>query len=585
MAGSEMERALPVEENFLEDWPQRPWVLAGLGLLAGLAVNLILEADGESAFGSAAAAFCFFAFIAATFVLRPSRFKESAIFVGGLGLVMGGIAFFAADWSDTRAGTEFAFAAGVFFSLLAIPLFQADCHRKRWQTDYAETHFHVWTDAVSAGGAFAFVGLSWLVLWLLQALFSIVGIEFIEALIDTVGFPGAFMGAAFGGAMGVLRNQLGVLGTLQRVVMLVFALLAVPFAFALVIFLFVLLTSGGSALWEATDSATPVLLTCAVFAFIFANAIIRDDDEARSSNVVMQAAALVLAFCILPLAIFAAISTGIRIDQYGLSPERIWALIAVVITTAYGIAYWAGLIRGRLAAWGDYLRRANLYLAAVTCVLALILSLPILDFGAISTRDQLARLQSGAVSAEEFDFTALRWDFGMAGREALNELAEGEGDIADLAQAALQQDSRPYYRTESEGALLAADDLRVISDDPQFRAIALRKIRSEPWRCDMTCAAVDLGEESTGIRRFALIEGRNYDILRASTENLGGDDPALEAVAAETARPELPPEVSADSVIEVRQVTRDHLFVDGVPFQMPLTQAEELPGSAEEGTQ
>ncbi|WP_271077049.1 DUF4153 domain-containing protein [Aurantiacibacter sp. MUD61] len=443
-AGSEMERALPVEANFLEDWPQRPWVLAGLGLLAGLAVNLILEADGESALGAAAAAFCFFAFIAATFVLRPSRLAESAVFAIGLGLVMGGIAYFAADWSDTRAGTEFAFAAGVFFSLLAIPLFQANFHRKRWQTNYAETHFHVWTDAVSAGGAFAFVLLSWLVLWLLQALFSIVGIEFIEALIDTEGFPGAFMGAAFGGAMGVLRNQLGVLGTLQRVVMLVFALLAVPFAFALAIFLFILLTSGGGALWEATDSATPVLLTCAVAAFILTNAIIRDDDEARSSSKVMQTAALVLAACIFPLTVFAAISMGIRIDQHGLSPERIWALVAIVIATAYGLAYWVGLARGRMAGWSAHLRTANMRLAVASCAVAFVLAFPLFDFGAISTRDQIARLESGEVSVEEFDYSALRWDFGDAGRDALAVLAEGESELARLAQAAREQQSRPY---------------------------------------------------------------------------------------------------------------------------------------------
>jgi hypothetical protein len=56
-------------------------------------------------------------------------------------------------------------------------------------------------------------------------------------------------------------------------------------------------------------------------------------------------------------------------------------------------------------------------------VLALLLSTPLANFGAISTRDQLARLASGKVSPEQFDWAALRFDFGPAGRRALERLA------------------------------------------------------------------------------------------------------------------------------------------------------------------
>ena len=314
-----------------EDYPQRPWLLAGLGAAAGLIVHLLLDGEGEAAWRYALAATVFFSAAASSFVLGPGRWIESALFSLCLGVVMGGLAWLAVDSGDRVAGEEFAFAAGVFFSLLAVPLYQADFHRKRWTTPYEETHFHVWTDAVTAGGSVLFVLLSWLLLWLLHALFSLIGINFIEDMIETSGFVGLFCGATFGAAMGVLRNQLGIIGTLQRVVMLVFSLLAVPFAVAILIFLVALLASGGRALWEATDSATPVLLSCSLGCFILANAVVRDNDEARSDNVVMVAAALALAFTIFPLTAFGAISMGIRIDQHGLSPERLWALVAILI--------------------------------------------------------------------------------------------------------------------------------------------------------------------------------------------------------------------------------------------------------------
>jgi hypothetical protein len=179
--------------------------------------------------------------------------------------------------------------------------------------------------------------------------------------------------------------------------------------------------------------ATPVLLACAVGCLVLANSIMRDEDAAMSRNRVLRVVAMVLAAGVLPLALFAAVSMGIRIDQHGLSPERIWGLIAVTVAVAYGVAYAAGLALGR-GDWAPRLRNANLNLAAATCVLALVLALPLWDFGAISARNQVARLEAGKVSAEEFDYTALRWDFGDAGRRALARLAEREDEVGQQAK-------------------------------------------------------------------------------------------------------------------------------------------------------
>ncbi len=575
---------LPVEANYLDDWALRPWILAGLGAVAGLIVHLIFNASGDSGLGVALAGFFFFSFVAATFVLRPTRLAESAIFALGLGVVMGAIAWLAYNGSDNRAGTEFAFAAGIFFSLLAVPLFQAEFHRKRWQTPYAETHFHVWTDAVSAGGALAFVGLSWLVLWLLHALFTIVGIEVIEEIIQTDGFPGLFMGATFGGAMGVLRNQLGVLGTLQRVVMLVFALLAVPFAAALLIFLVILLFSGGSALWEATDSATPVLLSCAVAAFILTNAIVRDDDEARSSNVVMKAAALVLAFCIFPLTVFAAISMGIRIDQHGLSPERIWALVAIVIATAYGLAYWVGLIRGRMAAWSEHLRVANLRLAAATCLIAFILAFPLVDFGAMSVSNQLARLQSGDVTVEDFDFAAFKWDFGDAGREALDELTESDDpQIAELAADAKAMETRPYGTRTMADRNAITDRIEFGEMDEATQEAVRAYVRDEIYLCDEACRAVTVGEVERGLLVALVPSNRwtNAKILLVTPDS----ERAIEQYVRNgrlndnIATMERDEDVSGD--IELRPFEGQQLYIGNRPVSQPFIEGEQVENGAE----
>jgi len=561
-------------DHYLEDYPERPWLLAGLGGLAGLIIHLLLDVRQEVPWQAATAAGLFFTFAAASFVLTPRRWIESALFSIGLGVVMGGVAWLAIDSGDRVSGEEFGFAAGVFFSLLAVPLFQSDFHRRRWATPYRETHFHVWTDAVTAGGALLFVLLSWLLLWLLHALFSLIGIEVIEDLIDADGFIGLFCGATYGAAMGVLRNQLGIIGTLQRVVMLVFSLLAVPFAFAILIFLVALLLSGGTALWEATDSATPILLACALGCFVLANAVVRDDDESRSDNVVMQAAALVLAFSIFPLTVFAAISMGIRIDQYGLSPERLWALVAIMIATAYGLAYWVGLARGRLAGWSHYLRRANLHLAAASCVIALLLALPLVNFSAISARQQVARLNAGEVTPEEFDFAAIRWDFGDAGRKVLDDLAESDNaSVAELAQATLEMESRPYGPRSIGQRDAMAQSIDMDISDAAVEAAIRAYIRDQVYLCSPACRVKELGQIERGTL-VALLPGEGYQVLpELLLVEPGGERAVKQRITngrlldqfADIDRTD-----EADGEIELRPFTGQQVFVGERPASQPF---------------
>lgn len=547
----------------LTDWSLRPWLLAGLGALAGLIFYLFIEYGEDQPWPMAGAAFTFAAALSLAFTVRPRNWREPATFSLLAGLVMGGLAFQTVYLEDRMAGEEYAFAAGIFAVVLALPLFQAGFHRTRFATDYATTHFHVWTDAVSAGGAIAFTGLSWILLLLLDQLLGLVGIELIESLIDEEWFGFAWSGGAFGAALGVLRNNLKVIGALQAVVLIVLSLLAVPLALALIVFLAALILSGGQALWEATDSATPVLLACAAGCFVLANVIVRQDHAARSRNAVMQAAALVLAVGILPLAVFAAISMGIRIDQYGLAPERLWALVAIIVATVYGVAYWVGLALGRRAGWAARLRQANLHLAVATCALALFLALPILDFGGISARNQVARLQGGKVTPEEFDFAALRWDFGAAGRRALERLAEGEGQVGELARAALSQTERPY-RWAGEVRADGDFNLRVQPDDPRLRERVLAKLRAEPWRCREYCVAVALEDEAGDAQRVALVEDAGFEVLELSP-------------GADVARQVQPPVLTEDSEVEVHTVPRRYIFIDGRPFNQPIDPATPPP--------
>lgn len=548
------------------EWELRPWLLAGLLALAGLAVHFL--SDGWEAdtipWRMALTALAFFGPIAAAFTLERDRYVEPAIFAGAVGLVMAGIAWRATSAGDRYSDEQFWVAAGVVSVGLALPLFQAGFHRRRFAVAYAEVHGEAWSDAICAAGALAFTGVSWALLAILDQLFQLVGIELIGDLMNDGWFGWAFSGAAFGAGLGTLRNQAKILGTLQTVAMLVLSILAVPLALGLLVFVVALVATGGNALWNATDSATPVLLACAVGALGLGNAILRDADAEMSGNRVLRYAALVLCLAILPLTVFAAISMGARIAQHGLSPERLWGLVAVAVAVAFGLAYLVAVVRGRKGSWREQVRRANLHLAAAVCVVAFVLALPILDFGAVSARNQLARLETGAVAPDSFDYSALRWDFGDAGRKALATLAKsGNAKVAELASAALAQRER-IYTAPGQPVRLAADiDVRM---QPANDAL-LRQVRDylagAPYLCDARCVALDLGpaEGTEGLRRVAIVEGSGYQVVIVG--------PGTQGVQAPEVAPAAVP-LGEASRVEIREVPARYVFVDGKPVGPPI---------------
>ena len=211
----------PARERVEADWPLRPWMFAALLALAGLAIHFLTDNANDSGPRIAAAAFIAFASGAFVFTAERGRYVAPAIFSIVTGLVVGGLTWRAVGAGNDVADGGYAVAAGVFACLLAVPLFQADFLHRRLQTDYKDIHYFVWTDAITGAGAFAFMGLAWLLIGLVAALLDLVGIP-LEDLLRKDWFVAVFIGLTLGAGLGTLRNELKIIGTLQSVVLLVF---------------------------------------------------------------------------------------------------------------------------------------------------------------------------------------------------------------------------------------------------------------------------------------------------------------------------------------------------------------------------
>jgi hypothetical protein len=231
--------------------------------IAGLLIHLVGAGDGPGtrvAWRAGMGAFLFFGPMAFVFTLDRYRWKEPLAFAVPVGLVMAGLAWRAVTGGDSYAVPQYAFMAGVTSTALALPLFQAGFYRTRFATPYAEVHGQAWSDAILAGGALVFTGAAWAMIALLAALFHLLKIDLLRDLIGKDWFGWTWSGAAFGAGLGVLRNELKILGTLQGVVLAVLSILAVPLAAGLALFLLAMVGVG-------------------IVSYFLLKRIIRQDDE------------------------------------------------------------------------------------------------------------------------------------------------------------------------------------------------------------------------------------------------------------------------------------------------------------------
>lgn len=586
-----------------EAWPLRPWIWAVLGAIAGFTVNRLLDVDPDPSIGrQVAATFVIVATLGFLLTAELRRLLWAMLFALGAGAVLGFVGWFTASYNKGGEMAEYPFLAGIFALLIAAPLFQTVRDEGGWRFPYARLHGHVWTDAVIGAASIAFTGVAFLLALLISQLFGLIGIEFFKELLEKAWFGLSLAGFAFGAALGLLRERDALVATLQKLVLVIFSVLAPVLAFALVGFLVSLPFTGLAPLWDSGVPTTPVLLFAAAGAAGLVNAVIGDGKAEGSQNHVLRWSALALSLTIAPLAVIAAISMGVRIEQYGFTPDRIWGLLAVVVASVYGVAYLVAAARSAKAPldWDDHIRPANVKIALGVCALALFLALPVLDFGAVSARDQLARLKSGATKAAEFDWQAMAFDFGPKGREELVRLSKsGLEDQCKLAAAALASDNRWDLDDQVRAEQSDAYDTN-FTFQPADRALdkaSKRQIIAADY-CLKPCRIVWLGEnrlailgdvyggDEVNVTIFARLTQEEAEKLKADRQQADkisqgngrafvGDPKAMVWEPEERLMYNRKPaaddlKLTAQSKVEIRTVERQQVFVDGQPIGSPF---------------
>ncbi len=577
-------------------WPLRPWIWAIFCSASAFAVHRLVDHGEVAIWRQAAATFVIVATLGFVLTAEKRRLVWAIRFAISSAAVLAFVGWFTAAYNKGGEIAEYPFLAGIFALLIAAPLFQTVRDEGAWRFPYARLHSHVWTDAVIGAASLAFTGISFLLAMLIGQLFDLIGIKFFSELLREDWFVAMLAGFAFGAALGLLRERDALVATLQKLVLIIFSVLAPVLAFALCGFLLSLPFTGLSPLWASGVPTTPVLLFAAAGAAGLINAVISDGKSDGSQNRVLRWSALLLSCCIFPLAVIAAISMGVRIEQYGFTPDRIWGLLAVVVASIYGVAYLVSAAKAALAKtlldWDDHIRPANVRIALGVCGLALFLALPILDFGAMSARDQLARLKAGVTEAQKFDWRAMAFDFGPKGREALALLAKtGSAEQQKAAKAALASEQR--WGVDEEIKIAQIDSLsRNFSYQPATKILD-QKSRREIIRagaCVQACRIVWIddnriiivGSRTNDDYLYSELFTRNTqkqaDAIIASNKAQGKQYAQVPTVMTWERDNGLAREVGSPanmkltptSRVELRPVDMEQVYVDGQPLGEPF---------------
>lgn len=356
--------------------------------------------------------------------LDDRRFWENTALAA---LAFGAVAAWA-TWSVTgAAGTTASALLGPFGTTLAItafvatPYLQVRLARGRFSAPYTDLFELAWQNALTLKVVGVVVGVGWLLLMLWRELFVLIGIDFFRVLFSQDPFIYLVTGLLAGLGVLVARTQVRAMQVARQVLFAIFTGFLPLAAFIAVLFLISLPFTGLEPLTQSASTAA-TLATLIAALVLLVNAVVqtgRASPYPRFLRVLIDGS-------LLALPIFAGIALHamyLRIDSQGWTSDRFWALVAIVVLTAYSLGYaWAVVRPG--ATWLSKLPRVNVVVSVALIALGLLANSPVLDPHRLAVNSQVARIEAASSAPEVDDSTRnrleyLRFESGRRGVDAL----------------------------------------------------------------------------------------------------------------------------------------------------------------------
>lgn len=388
------------------------------------------------------------------------------------------------------------------------------------QMSYAALFNNSWRNflVVTLSLVFLLVVLLLLLLW--AQLFDVIGVEFFGFLFQQDWFLFPVLGFSFGVGIVIFRGLIDVIDNITSLLLGLIRLLLPMVVLLSFCFLASLLMVGTETLWGTGHGSTLVLWLSAVFLF-FINAVYQDGQSDPSYSLGVHRFVSVGVLTLPVLAALSCYGLVLRIEQYGLTVERIYGVVVWLTLTLFSLGYAWGVIRRR-DNWTITLTRVNGVMGLMLVGVLLLLASPILDPRKLALNSQLARLEAGDIAVADFDMRYVRLHLARPGYMAYQELSEQYGSTDPSVVQRWEREQAfhegPVAFDVWERITLRPDDLQVPQDLRQ--AIAQNHRHYIP---DSALLAVDmngddkleylllgLGEGHMGSARFYYFEHNRW---------------------------------------------------------------------------
>lgn len=341
---------------------------------------------------------------------------------------------------------------------------------------YARLFKLSWRNFLIFGLSWLFTLIFWGILYLGAGLFSALGIEMFLDLLAEDWFIIPVLNLAFGFAIIVFRNIQATIDNIASLLQTLVKFLLPMLTLVSLSFLVALPFTGLEPLWK-TGSGTLLILWLLTLTLFFVNTVYQDEAHQRPYGTMLHRLIFFGVACLPIYSLIAAYGLWLRVDQYGWSVDRAWAVLIWALLSCFAFGYFYGIIKHR-DHWLATLSQVNVSMGALVLVAMLLVNSPILNFQQIAAQSQLARLESGELTFDQFDFNYFEYKLGRQGYIRIQQLKEDLSAVEPEKYEYLDNLYKRYDNAESYNQSLEdfVSHLRVWPAETQIPSALLQEI-------------------------------------------------------------------------------------------------------------
>ncbi|MCQ8183764.1 DUF4153 domain-containing protein [Parvularcula maris] len=303
--------------------------------------------------------------------------------------------------------------------------------------DYRRLYSEAWNNPAVVAISLGFMGVGYLLAWLVAGLFDFIGLDVLTELLGTGWFNAIILGALLGTGACIVRQREQAVLAFRGISFALIRTLSPIFAAAAAIFLAGVMVRGFGSIIEGLSPVVTLAVTAAI-AIVMINAVVAEEGEPVKA--LPTAAARALGLMLVFLVALAGYGLWIRIGAEGLTPNRIAAIVAVGILAGYAPLYAVSALAGQ---WG-VLRMGNIVLSLMLVGVAVFLQTPLFKPLTWSAESQAQLLLAAPEKADAEDLWYLRYRLGEPGSTAFERVVASNADLATLSSSIQQPtEARP----------------------------------------------------------------------------------------------------------------------------------------------